>query len=102
MKLLPVVVQQPSWAGSGVGFLPLTRLENPVPIAVAVLLAALRRDLPFMVFLLLVMLLAMVFFQVRTTLPLHLRAFYDTSERGIGLLLWPGFPALAPASRKPA
>jgi MFS family permease len=40
-----------------------------------------------MVFLLLVMLLAMVFFQVWTTLPLHLRAFYDTGERSIGLLL---------------
>lgn len=181
-RMSPLVVQQLSLAGSGVGFLLLTRLDSPLPIAIGVLLVALvadalrpalmvsishysppealkrsyalvrlaanlgmaigpavagflaqasytwlfvadaltcwaaalilvavfgpgrrrpvtagdhepasgvalQRDLPFMVFLLLVMLLAMVFFQVWTTLPLHLRAFYGTGERGIGLLL---------------
>lgn len=181
-RMSPLVVQQLSLAGSGAGFLLLTRLDDPVSIAVGVLLVALvadalrpalmvsvsqfsppealkrsyalvrlaanlgmavgpavagllaqasytwlfvadaltcwaaglilvvafgpghrravaaddrepapgvalRRDLPFMVYLLLVTLLAMVFFQVWTTLPLHLRAIYNTGERGIGLLL---------------
>ncbi len=45
------------------------------------------RDGPFLLFLVLVMVLAMTFFQVWTAMPLFLRAFYDASERAIGLLL---------------
>jgi len=45
------------------------------------------RDPPFLVFLLLVAVLAMAFFQVWSTMPLYLRSFYEMSERGIGLLL---------------
>ncbi len=45
------------------------------------------RDGPFLLFLLLIMVLAMTFFQVWTAMPLFLRAFYDASERAIGLLL---------------
>lgn len=45
------------------------------------------RDGPFLVFLLLIMVLAMTFFQVWTAMPLFLRAFYGASERAIGLLL---------------
>ena len=44
-------------------------------------------DGPFLIFLLLMIVLGMIFFQVWTTMPLYLRAFYSTSERGIGLLL---------------
>ena len=45
------------------------------------------RDGPFLLFLLLIMVLAMTFFQVWTAMPLFLRAFYGASERAIGLLL---------------
>jgi MFS family permease len=45
------------------------------------------RDGPFLLFLLLMIILAMMFFQVWTTMPLYLRAFYSASERGIGFLL---------------
>jgi len=45
------------------------------------------RDLPFLGFMLLLVLLAMAFFQVWSTVPLFLRSFYGMSERSIGLLL---------------
>jgi predicted MFS family arabinose efflux permease len=45
------------------------------------------RDGPFLLFLLLIVILAMTFFQVWTTMPLFLRSFYNISERAIGLLL---------------
>ena len=45
------------------------------------------RDVPFLLFLTLIVVLAMTFFQVWTTMPLFLRAFYEASERAIGLLL---------------
>ena len=45
------------------------------------------RDGPFLLFLLLIVLLAMAFFQVWATMPLFLRAAYNASERAIGLLL---------------
>jgi MFS family permease len=45
------------------------------------------RDLPFFGFLLLLTVLAMVFFQVWSTMPLYLRSFLEMSERAIGLLL---------------
>jgi len=45
------------------------------------------RDLPFLGFMLLLVLLAMAFFQVWSTVPLYLRSFYELSERSIGLLL---------------
>jgi predicted MFS family arabinose efflux permease len=45
------------------------------------------RDPPFLVFMLLLVVLAMTFFQVWSTMPLFLRSFYEMSERGIGLLL---------------
>jgi len=45
------------------------------------------RDGPFLFFLLLIMVLAMTFFQVWTAMPLFLRTFYGASERAIGLLL---------------
>ena len=45
------------------------------------------RDGPFLLFLLFMIILAMMFFQVWTTMPLYLRAFYSASERGIGFLL---------------
>lgn len=45
------------------------------------------RDLPFLGFMLLLVMLAMAFFQVWSTVPLYLRSFYAMSERSIGLLL---------------
>ncbi len=45
------------------------------------------RDLPFLGFMLLLVMLAMAFFQVWSTVPLYLRSFYGLSERSIGLLL---------------
>jgi predicted MFS family arabinose efflux permease len=45
------------------------------------------RDGPFLLFLVLIVVLAMTFFQVWTAMPLFLRAFYGSSERAIGLLL---------------
>jgi MFS family permease len=45
------------------------------------------RDLPFCGFLLLLTVLAMVFFQVWSTMPLYLRSFLEMSERAIGLLM---------------
>jgi predicted MFS family arabinose efflux permease len=45
------------------------------------------RDPPFLVFLALVAVIAMAFFQVWSTMPLYLRSFYGWSERSIGLLL---------------
>jgi MFS family permease len=45
------------------------------------------RDLPFLGFMLLLVVLAMAFFQVWSTVPLYLRSFYELSERSIGLLL---------------
>jgi predicted MFS family arabinose efflux permease len=45
------------------------------------------RDLPFLGFMLLLVVLAMAFFQVWSTVPLFLRSFYDISEQGIGFLL---------------
>jgi predicted MFS family arabinose efflux permease len=45
------------------------------------------RDGPFLVLLLLVVLLAMAFFQVWSTMPLYLRTSYGMSERAIGSLL---------------
>lgn len=45
------------------------------------------RDGPFLAFLLLIVVLGITFFQVWTTMPLFLRAFYGVSERAIGLLL---------------
>ncbi len=45
------------------------------------------RDGPFLLFLALIVVLAMTFFQVWTTMPLFLRSFYNVSERAIGLLL---------------
>jgi MFS family permease len=45
------------------------------------------RDLPFLGFMLLLVVLAMAFFQVWSTVPLYLRSFYEMSERSIGLLL---------------
>ncbi len=45
------------------------------------------RDWPFLGFMLLLVLLAMAFFQVWSTVPLYLRSFYELSERSIGLLL---------------
>jgi predicted MFS family arabinose efflux permease len=45
------------------------------------------RDPPFLVFLVLVAILAMGFFQVWSTMPLYLKSFYQLSERSIGLLL---------------
>lgn len=45
------------------------------------------RDLPFCGFLVLLTILAMVFFQVWSTMPLYLRSYLDMSERTIGLLL---------------
>lgn len=45
------------------------------------------RDGPFLLFLALIVVLAMTFFQVWTTMPLFLRALYGASERAIGLLL---------------
>ena len=43
-RISPLAVQQLSLAGSGVGFLVLTSLDDPVPIAVGVLLVALVSD----------------------------------------------------------
>jgi MFS family permease len=45
------------------------------------------RDGPFLLFLGLIAILAMTFFQVWTTMPLFLRSFYEVTERAIGLLL---------------
>jgi MFS family permease len=45
------------------------------------------RDGPFLLFLGLIVVLAMTFFQVWTTMPLFLRTFYGVSERSIGLLM---------------
>jgi len=45
------------------------------------------RDLPFLGFMLLLVVLAMAFFQVWSTVPLYLRSFYGMSERSIGFLL---------------
>lgn len=45
------------------------------------------RDGPFLLFLLLHMVLGMAFFQIWTTMPLFLRAFYDVTEPAIGVLL---------------
>ena len=45
------------------------------------------RDLPFLVFMLLLVVLGMAFFQVWSTAPLYLRSFYGLTERSIGLLL---------------
>jgi MFS family permease len=45
------------------------------------------RDPPFLAFMLLLVVLAMTFFQVWSTMPLFLRSFYEMSERAIGLLL---------------
>jgi predicted MFS family arabinose efflux permease len=45
------------------------------------------RDLPFLGFMLLLVVLAMAFFQVWSTVPLFLRSFYQMTERSIGLLL---------------
>ena len=45
------------------------------------------RDLPFLGLMLLVVVLAMAFFQVWSTAPLYLRSFYQMTERSIGLLL---------------
>lgn len=45
------------------------------------------KDGPFLLFLLLICLLAMVFFQVWSTMPLFLRSAYLSSERAIGALL---------------
>ena len=45
------------------------------------------RDLPFLGFMLLLVVLGMVFFQVWSTVPLYLRSFYGLTERSIGLLL---------------
>jgi predicted MFS family arabinose efflux permease len=45
------------------------------------------RDLPFLGFMLLLVVLAMAFFQVWSTVPLFLRSFYQMTERAIGLLL---------------
>jgi predicted MFS family arabinose efflux permease len=45
------------------------------------------RDGPFLLFLGLIVILAMTFFQVWTTMPLFLRASYGVSERSIGLLM---------------
>jgi len=45
------------------------------------------KDLPFLGFMLLLVVLGMAFFQVWSTAPLYLRSFYGLSERGIGLLL---------------
>jgi predicted MFS family arabinose efflux permease len=45
------------------------------------------RDGPFLGFMLLLVVLAMAFFQVWSTVPLYLRSFYGLSERSIGLLL---------------
>jgi MFS family permease len=44
-------------------------------------------DLPFLGFMLLLVLLAMAFFQVWSTVPLYLRSFYGLLERSIGFLL---------------
>jgi MFS family permease len=48
---------------------------------------SLWRDGPFLAFLGLIVVLAMIFFQVWTTMPLFLREFYGASERSIGLLM---------------
>jgi len=45
------------------------------------------KDLPFLGFMLLLVVLGMAFFQVWSTAPLYLRSFYGMSERSIGLLL---------------
>ncbi len=45
------------------------------------------RDGPFVLFLLLICLLGMTFFQVWSTMPLFMREFYHSSERAIGGLL---------------
>lgn len=45
------------------------------------------RDLPFIAFLALTFGIALVFFQLFSTFPLHLRTAYRMSERGIGSLL---------------
>ena len=45
------------------------------------------RDLPFLGFMLLLVVLGMAFFQVWSTAPLYLRSFYGLTERSIGLLL---------------
>ncbi len=45
------------------------------------------RDGPFLLFLLLICLLGMTFFQVWSTMPIFLREFYHSSERAIGGLL---------------
>jgi MFS family permease len=45
------------------------------------------RDLPFLGFMLLLVVLAIAFFQVWSTVPLYLKSFYGMSERSIGLLL---------------
>jgi MFS family permease len=45
------------------------------------------RDFPFCSFLLMLTVLAMVFFQVWSTMPLYLRSFLGMSEQAIGLLL---------------
>ena len=45
------------------------------------------KDLPFLGFMLLLVVLAMAFFQVWSTVPLYLRSFYEFSKRSIGLLL---------------
>lgn len=45
------------------------------------------RDRPFLMFISLLVLLAMTFFQVWSTMPLFLRSSFNMSERNIGLLL---------------
>jgi MFS family permease len=45
------------------------------------------RDGPYLLFLVLIVVLAMAFFQVWATLPIYLRFAYALSERAIGLLL---------------
>ncbi|MBD3870882.1 MAG: MFS transporter [Acidobacteria bacterium] len=45
------------------------------------------QDLPFLGFMLLLVVLGMAFFQVWSTAPLYLRSFYGLTERSIGLLL---------------
>jgi predicted MFS family arabinose efflux permease len=45
------------------------------------------RDLPFLLFLVLIWILGIVFFQIFTTFPVYLRASYHLLETGIGSLL---------------
>jgi MFS family permease len=81
------------WAAATVLFLARRRAARRGPVAAAAAsgptgtVVSPWRDLPFVAFLGLAMLLAIVFFQINGTFPLYLHSEYGLSEAGIGGLL---------------